>query len=269
LILVTGAGGFIGRALVRILGSNCRAASHRAIGEPGLLDAISTVIHAGRDPGLGGTDYRLAEDRELGLAEAVAARRLPLLSLGSRKVYAPAERPLAETAPVGPTDRYGEQKLALEEALLDRLGDRLTRLRLANIIGYEPGRGSFMGAMLDGLAAAETITFDMSPFTRRDFLPVEVAAEAIAALALDPPGGVVNIGSGVPLPCGRLAMALLEGWGSGRLIVTNPAERDTFVLDVERMRTLTEVRIDEATLLHRVGRIARRLHADARPAGSS
>lgn len=263
MILVTGAGGFIGRALVRQLGQDCRAVSHRAIDDPGLLatglfDRVTAVVHAGRDPRLGSDAYRLEEDCELSLAEAVAGLGLPFLSLGSRKVYAPAERPLAETAPVGPADRYGEQKLTLEEALLDRLGERLTRLRLANIFGFEPGRRSFMGAMLDGLAAADTITFDMSPFTRRDFLPVGHAAQAIARLAEQPPGGIVNIGSGVPLPCGRLAIALLEARGSGRLIVTDPTERDAFVLDVQRMRARTHVRIDEAALLDRVRLIARR-----------
>jgi hypothetical protein len=38
-------------------------------------------------------------------------------------------------------DLYEEHKLAVEEALRARLGARLTILRLANIFGYERGRG--------------------------------------------------------------------------------------------------------------------------------
>jgi nucleoside-diphosphate-sugar epimerase len=71
-----------------------------------------------------------------------AGRGLPFLTLGTRKVYAhPRPAPLREDDPTGPTDRYGEQKLAIEQALLAILGDRLlTRLRLSNVFGHEPGR---------------------------------------------------------------------------------------------------------------------------------
>ena len=107
------------------------------------------------------------------IARLAADRGLPFLTLGTRKVYAPADMPLGEDAPLGPSDRYGEQKLRIEEKLQALLGDRLTRLRLANIFGFERGRQGFMGLMLDGLERNDTIRFDMSPFVARDFLPVE------------------------------------------------------------------------------------------------
>lgn len=251
MILVTGAGGFIGRAISRALGGMAKPAPHRAIGAPTLFSDIKAVVHAGRHPLLGKPGYRLADDLELALARAAAERGLPYLMLSSRKVHAPCEAPLDERAPLGPSDRYGEHKLAMEEALLAILGPRLTRLRLANIFGFEPGRGGFMGAMLDGLARNDTITFDMSPFTPRDFLPVERAALAIAALAQDPPGGIVNIGSGVPLETGRLALAVIEGRGQGRLIVTDPRPRDAFTLDVGLMTKLTGIATDADAILAR------------------
>lgn len=255
MILITGAGGFIGRAVAEALGRRARSASHRDIGDKGLLDGVTAIVHAGRDQHLGQPGYRLENDVELKLADAAAARDLPFLMLSTRKVYAANPEPLREASPLGPVDRYGAHKLAMEEALLARLGHRLTRLRLANIFGFEPGRRSFMGAMQDGLAGKGTITFDMSPFTTRDFLPVELAAQAIAKLALSPRGGIVNIGSGVPLMCGRLAMALITGHKSGRLLVTDPAERDAFTLDVARMQTLTGVAADEAALIARAEEI--------------
>lgn len=265
MILVVGAGGFIGRALVGVLGRDARPASHRAIGDAGLFTGVTAVLHAGRDARLGSAGYRLRDDVELRLAAAAADRDLPFLSLGTCKVYAPGPSPLAEDAPLGPTDRYGEQKLRLENALSSLLGERLTRLRLANIFGIEPGRTSFMGAMLDGLAEAGTITFDMSPFTRRDFLPVETAAAAIARLARDPPGGIVNIGSGIALETGRLAMAVIAGRGEGRLVVTDHRERDGFVLDVGRMRRLTGIGADRSALLERARSIGRTLTPGASP----
>jgi nucleoside-diphosphate-sugar epimerase len=259
MILVTGAGGFIGRAIVQALGADARPASHLAFREPARFAAMTAVVHAGRHPQLGQPGYRVEEDVELALARLAAERDLPFFSLGSRKVYAPSSRPLAEDDPLGPTDRYGEQKLALEEALAGILGPRLTRLRLANIFGFEPGRQTFMGMMLEALAREAPITFDMSPFVARDFLPVETAALAIARLARNPPGGIVNIGSGIGLETGRLALALIEGHGRGRLLVTDPRHHDPFTLDVTRMTTLTGIATDATTILDRARTIGREL----------
>jgi dTDP-4-dehydrorhamnose reductase/UDP-glucose 4-epimerase len=141
---------------------------------------------------------------------------------------------------VGPTDLYGRQKLSLEHALAEALGPRLTRLRLANIFGYErmAGRTSFLTKALAGLSRRDEIRFDMSPFVRRDFLPIELCARWLAEIARRPPGGVLNVGSGVALPAGRLALWLIEGFGRGRLIIENPEERDSFVLDTRNLKAL-------------------------------
>jgi len=231
-VLVACAGGFIGAALARAI-PGCRTAGHGDAG--GALGGVRTAVWCGRDPRLGGEGWRLDDNAELAFARACAAAGVHLLSLGTRKVYAPSSAPLAEDAPLGPADGYGRQKLELERALHGVLGARLTRLRLANVFGWEPGRRTFMGQMLTGLAKEGEIRFDMSPFTRRDFLAVEDAARLIAALAADPPGGIVNVGSGRALETGRLALALIRGYGRGRLVMERAEERDAFALDTRRL----------------------------------
>ena len=233
-VLVVCAGGFIGAELARAI-PGCRSTGHADAARPGMLDGVRAAVWCGRDPRLGGEGWKLADDAEVGFAGACAAAGVHLLSLGTRKVYAPSAGPLGEDSPLGPVDAYGRQKLALEQALHGILGSRLTRLRLANIFGWEPGRRSFMGQMLAGLSRDGEIRFDMSPFTRRDFLAVEDAAGLIAALAADPPGGVVNVGSGQGLETGRLAMALIRGFGRGRLVAERAEERDAFTLDTRRL----------------------------------
>jgi len=269
MLLVTGAGGFIGSAIARALGDEACAVAHHSGAWADRLGGVIAIVHAGRDPRLGKPDYRLEDDAELKVARLAADRDLPFLTLGTRKVYAPADAPLRENAPLGPSDRYGEQKLQMEEALQRLLGERLTRLRLANIFGFERGRQSFMGRMLEGLEQEDTITFDMSPFVARDFLPVETAAVAIARLLAAPPGGIVNIGSGVPLETGRLALAVIEGRGAGRLLSDSPSVADAFTLDVERMQALTGITVDSAELLRRANEIGRRLGLAEGAAGPS
>ena len=150
-------GGFIGRAVAEALGPAARLVPHDAVDGPGLLDGVRVVLWAGRHPDLGTARWALAGDLELRMAQRAASAQVSFVSLGTRKVYAPASGPLGEDAPVGPVDLYGRQKLRLEHALADILGPRLTRLRLANIFGYEhsPGRASFLGRVLATLAAEE------------------------------------------------------------------------------------------------------------------
>ncbi len=260
MILLVGRNGFIGRHLCRALaGRAVRAVSHEAPLAKVLGPEVSCLVWCGRDPRLGSPDWRLEADLEPAAARRCADLGIPMISLSSRKVYAPAEAPLAEDAPLGPVDLYGRQKLLLERELERILGHSLTLLRLANIFGWEPGRRTFAGMMLERLMTEGEIRFEMSPFTPRDFLPVEVAARWIARLAESPPGGVVNLGSGLAVPVGRMALWLIEGFGAGRLVITDPAERDPFLLDTGRLRQLLGEAIAEPEIAAACRDLGRRL----------
>ena len=179
-------------------------------------------------------------DPDLRLARRIGERELAYLMLSSRKVYAPGAGRSPRTRRPAPGDLYGRHKLAAEEWLRGRLGERLTVLRLANVFGYErqPGRRTFLSLSLDRLRREGEIRFDMSPFVARDFLPVERCARLLARIAQAPPGGVLNVGSGIGLPTGRLALWIIEGYGRGALVIGSPAEKDPFVLDVGRLTSL-------------------------------
>ena len=246
-IWISGACGFIGRALQSEGHQGC---NHKALlsGEP-LAEHIQTIVHAGRDPQIGTPEYRLEADIELEIARFARERGLNYVMLSSRKVYGAQSSPILEDVDCQPTDAYGNNKFAMEQHLLGLLGERLTILRLSNVFGYEPGRKTFMGAMLDGLASKGEIHFNMSPMTVRDFIPIAIAAKAIAVIANKPPGGVLNIGSGVAFPTGELAEAVIAGFGQGRLYVTDERIRDAFHLDIGRMLAETGIQISKSDIL--------------------
>lgn len=263
-ILVIGRG-LLGRAIAAALGSEGHLLGHGAVDDPTILDGVATVVWAGRHPALGTPDWRIEDDNEPQFAHRAVERRIAFLALGTRKVYAPSTRSLREDDPLAPGDLYGAQKLALEERLAHIPGLRLTRLRIANVFGFErdPRRTSFMTRLLATLAREGEVRLDVSPFTVRDFVPVERAAAWIAALARRPPGGIVNLGSGIPLAIGRLALAVIEGFGRGRLVCESPAERDGFVLAVDRLRALLpEAVLGEAELLDTARALGGRLAAE-------
>ena len=234
-LLVVGEGSFIARHFLAACEEPAIAVGHDAIDRLDLFDGVERVISFARHPLLGSEGYRPGTmDPDLRLAERIAGRDIEYVMLSSRKVYAPSPGPLVETDPTGPQDLYGRHKLAVEQALRERLGPHLTILRLANVFGYErgPARRTFLSLTLDRRAREGRIRFEISPFTRRDFLPVETCARVLARIAAAPPGGVLNVGSGIALPTGRLALWVLEGYGRGELVIGSALERDPFVLDV-------------------------------------
>jgi len=241
-ILLVGRGSFLaGHVLAALPARPVRAVGHDQIEEPDLFDGIACVINFARHPRLGTENYRPETmDPDLRLARRLGERRVAYLMLSSRKVYAPSARPLAEACPTAPGDAYGRAKLAVERQLSALLGERLTILRLANVFGYErtPGRVTFLSSLLERLARDGEIHYDMSPFVTRDFLPVEVFVRLLVEIARAPPGGILNVGSGIALATGRLALWILEGFGRGRLVITAPREHDAFVLDVARLASL-------------------------------
>lgn len=240
-VLLVGRGSFLaGHVLHALPQAAVRAVGHEQIDRPELFEGIDTVISFARHPLIASDDY-LPEvmDPDLRLAERIGDREIAYVMLSSRKVYAPSSEALAESAPLGPTDAYGHHKLAVEAHLRERLGEHLTILRLANVFGFEraPGRRTFLSILLDRLAGEGQVRLDMSPFVARDFLPVEPCARVLARIVGDPPGGVLNVGSGIALATGRLALWIIEGFGRGELVIESPREHDAFVLDVTRLRS--------------------------------
>jgi dTDP-4-dehydrorhamnose reductase/UDP-glucose 4-epimerase len=49
---------------------------------------------------------------------------------------------------------------------------------------------------------------------------------------------VLNVGSGIALPTGRMALWVLEGYGRGELVIERPEEHDAFVLDIGRLTAM-------------------------------
>lgn len=238
-LLVVGQNSFIGKHLLTALPPDgVRAVSHDALDDPGLLDGIGIAINAARHPASSCADYDLDTlDTDVRLAERIGERDIKMIMLSSRKVYAHSDHPLAESSPIGPSDAYGANKRRAEERVTDLLGERLTILRLSNIFGDErvPGRRSFLAMLLTRLHEKNQIRYDMSPFVERDFLPVETLGCLIARIAKDPPGGIMNVGSGIALPTGRIALWIIEGYGSGELLIDTHQEHDPFVLDISRL----------------------------------
>jgi nucleoside-diphosphate-sugar epimerase len=208
-----------------------------ALAQPGWLDNATTVVNFSFPTSFKTKPYDAQCDIDSILAKMIGARPVHYIMLSSRMVYGQGDNNfgLTEDHVPQPSNFYGMSKLEVEHSLESILGPgRVTILRLSNIFGLERGRDSFFGRMMDFLASNKKIVFDMGAGTQRDFFSAHWLSEALLQIVARPVAGVFNIGAGFATKCGDIASWLIEGYGAGRLEITNPAIRDQFSLDVSK-----------------------------------
>jgi GDP-4-dehydro-6-deoxy-D-mannose reductase len=228
-VLVTGAGGFLGRHLCPLLAEEFDVIGVDLAGvapsfegrwreapssgdSAGLLDELQpdSVVHAAfrnRKPAAWSrTDY-LARvlDENVRLFEACAERNIEVVLCSSSAVYgaAPGNRALVETDPVQPVSLYGVAK-ALQEMLPEVFAHeqlRVCTVRLFNLIGPGQRPGMLVPDWLEGVAAidagGESVLRVRNLRTARDFVDVRDAARALRAMIADfRSGTVVNVAGG-------------------------------------------------------------------------
>lgn len=236
-IIVAGSGSFIAQHW-----RGMSALDHLHVGRHGLdgvtACASDVIVNCATPPEFKTAPYKESIDYDLAAARLAADVGARFVMLSTRKVYAPQAGlvSLTESSTVGPVDRYGENKLQSEERIQSLLGERCIILRIANVYGNELGRRSFFGLAMTRLKTENRIVLDVSPFTARDFIPVQRLGVLLDAICNSRIHGVYNVGSGVALPLGRIAQWLIQGYGRGALEIVDVSERDAFVLDVSKLR---------------------------------
>jgi UDP-glucose 4-epimerase len=239
--LVTGASGFIGRALVDNLaaaGQSVRAAMRqpadvfarsvqvvavsdltRPVEWKALLKDVDTVVHlagiAHAGPGIADDAYdrvnRLATAELAGAASAAGIQRLIFISSVRAQSGPVADRVLTEADPARPTDAYGRSKLAAEEAL--RAGQVPFTILRPTLI-YGPGVKGNLARLLQ-LAQTPWPLPVRSLKGRRSLLARQNLIEAIHFALLSPAtaGETYLVADPTPLTLPEIVTALRAGEG--------------------------------------------------------
>jgi UDP-glucose 4-epimerase len=274
-VLVVGASSFIGRTLRAMPGTSSWLFLdwQAALASDYDFAGVTCVINCAFDVSLKHAPYTPSRDVDVQLAKRVSEYpQVDYLMLSSRMVYGPAgaNARLHEALPLNPVSRYGIAKWHSEQALQQLLGERLIVLRLSNICGYElqAGRQSFFAIASRCLVEHGRIVLDMSPFVERDFLPVETLVHWLIQIVDRRQPGVFNLGAGQAVATGRIAQWLIEGFGSGELLVNNLREHDPFWLDIQAARQAFAIPgVEPADLREYCRALGRRLYLEkeARP----
>lgn len=276
-VVVVGAGGFIGRA---VLAEARRAGpAHALVGRPvpdlpdatvlrvssRTVAAVSEVLArvrpdavvncAGRTSGTGAELWAANVDSVAALIEAVrgAAPGARLVHLGSAAEYAPvAGAPTAEDAPTDESTPYAAAKVAASRAVRDAATSGLEAViaRVFNPIGPGMDESSLPGRaarLLREAAEAGAGEVELGPLDAvRDYVDVRDVAAAVHRLATAPQleHDAYNVGSGRPTEVRALVRLIAERIGfTGRVLESGAASprssRVPFqVAEIERIRAI-------------------------------
>lgn len=225
-ITITGAGGFLGNPLLRILEANghrvtglrsrdgdiCSLRNEQLAGDLVIhLAAKAFVPDSWKDPE---ETYRVNAQGTLRVLEACRANQTPVMLISTYAYGEPQYLPIDEAHPIGARNPYALSKLAAENAALfyqEAFDLPVTIVRPFN--PYGPGQPSrfLIPEILQQIAdpTCETVTLlDLTP--RRDLLYIDDLAEAIAALIASGTRGIFNVGSGASASVEEIARTAMK-----------------------------------------------------------
>lgn len=210
-----------------------------AIENDNWMKNASVVINFSFHPDFYCDDYDPEKDIDRILARRLEGYSCPYIMLSSRAVYGEHDNisnpVFDERMPVHPKTAYAKNKWITEQTLGDLLGKkRLTILRCANIFGYELGRSTFFGIMLQSLHERNEVCFDIAADSQRDFLPVDIFAQYLVTIAKSPQAGLFNIGSGIGVSTQEIGQWMIEYYGGGDLKFSGESYAGQFILDVAK-----------------------------------
>lgn len=233
-VLLTGATGFVGRALHAALGSAHEVVpAARSVEAPrgvrldladseacdaalSALAACDVIVHAAAHIAMTPFDPAVVRVNALGAqtvarwAETWGAYVVYLSSI--QVIGAPRQHPITEEHPTRPRTTYHAAKLFGEHVLLNTA--RGCALRLTAPVGVDMPGNRILPVFARRAAAGEPLVLAGEGRRRQDYVHVDAVVDAVARCITHRPAGVFNLGSGVSISNRELAERCIALLGS-------------------------------------------------------
>jgi UDP-glucose 4-epimerase len=233
-VIVTGAAGFIGRALCARLEREGVGVLKVGRGQPLPSAPGASCVHlaGSSDPARAAGDDARREAEDLARRVLAAGYARAVLA-STAHVYGDASAsPRREDEPAAPTSAYANLKLSLESLFA---GPGRAVARLSNVYGPGQSELNAVSAVLRQFPGDGVVRLRGAADAVRDYLFVEDAAEGLARLALSGEDGAFNLSTGRGTTVAELVAAVARLHGSPRPRVEAPsAPPSTLVLDPGR-----------------------------------
>lgn len=231
-LLIVGKNSFISNSIQ----GNVTRISFQDIDNYNLKD-YDVVLNCSISPQYKNDKYDEKFDLDFRVAQLAQKNKCHFIMLSSRRVYGKNNvlRIYDEMSPVNPNDNYGENKLLSEEKIKSIIKECCI-LRCPNIYGLEIARKSFLGFCIDQLIQNKKIIYHLNGKIKRDFLPVEILSDIVTIVASRKLIGLYNASSNFDLEIEKIALSLIEGYGTGSYECINEKIEDQFVLSNQKLK---------------------------------
>lgn len=244
-VVVIGKNSFLATGLKKLVGSEDWVfLSHKeALEENFWLEGAKHVVNCAFSPFLYQGTYTKEQDIDLQIISKIRLHSdIKYILISSRSVYGNTEH-INDMSTVAPINEYGKNKVIIETTAKERLRDnRLLVLRFSNVFGKNSHKRTFFGGVTQSLKTKNEIIYNMSPKTMKDFIPVHHACKIIQRAIQYDLSGTYNASYGTSYNCGDIAKWLIEGYGSGELIINNAKIHGQFYMDSSRINRILNLK---------------------------
>ena len=206
------------------------------------LKNADCIINFSICPSFSTQDMDLNDILDIQIAEVIKDLNVRYIFMSSRKVYGSSDecKSYKETDPINGIDFYAKNKIKTEAALTKILSDKLTVLRISNILG-EPvsrvGYKTFIGWICESFLNTGELVVTQNSNSRKDFITKDFLQDAIVTVLLSKTSGVINISSGFATSVGDI----LKGYVGEEHIKFNGEQippTDQFILDNSKLKKI-------------------------------
>lgn len=208
-----------------------------------LLQQADCVINFSIAPDFSVRNMTPDEILDIQIAQHLKNTSTRYIFISSRKVYGSTDNLVIhkETDSLCGIDFYASNKIRTEQALTKILNDKLTILRVANIIGKpvnRTGYKTFIGWICESFLKNGKLVVTQNADTQKDFITKDFLQESIVSLIKKNATGIYNVSSGF----GTNIRDILIGYVGTENIDfqgQNLSPTDQFVLDNTRLTLIT------------------------------